>query len=350
MKALKILVTTVGGLTSSEILKALKENGERLVYLVGIDSFEHAVGRHFVDQFQVFPNSADNEAAFAEAVFDLVRKESIDLIIPCGNEDNLALARFREDSPCPVMVANHSDLLRAYDKGEVYRVLEESLPNFAPRYFIVNDLAGFRAASQKLGYPDCKLVVKPRFGRGGRGVYILSPDVRLDRLFISKPNAEYDYEHFERLIAEQGLQGDLIVMEHLSDPFHSIYSLCHEGEQLAAPNHVREWGTASQTYRGNICRDVELEHGAAGVVALFDLSYAVNMELATNRDGQPVLFDLNPRIAASCAVDREVGLNFPYLAAKIAIGESISVAMDELNLPQRFFRYFDHILGMSVAS
>ncbi len=343
MNALRILVTTVGGLTSPDILKALRENDERPVQLVGVDSFENAVGRYFVDQFKVLPYSGDDEARFADAVFDLARKASIDLVVPCGNEDNLALARFRAGAPCPVMVANHATLLRAYDKGEVYRMLGASLAEHAPRYFIVTDHASFLAAARQLGYPKRKLVIKPRLGRGGRGVYTLAPDVGLDRLLVSKPSDEYTFEHFEGLLAEQGLKTDLIVMEHLGEPFHSVYSLCREGQQLAALDHVREWGGASQTFRGEIRRDRVLEQASANMVALFGLSFSINMELATSHDGRTVLFDLNPRIAASCAVDRDIGLNFPYLAVKIALGESVHVDLDTLDLPKRFIRHFSHV-------
>ena len=342
MSKLRILVTTVGGLTSPDILKALKNNGERAVELFGVDPFEFAVGRSFVDHFKVLPYSGSSEKLFVEELFDLAKKLKVDLIVPCGNEDNLAISRFSSDSPCPVMVADRDVLVTAYDKGKVYGVLSESLGPHAPRHFIVNDYEGFRNAKRELGFPDQKLVVKPRFGRGGRGVFTLSADLGLKELFGNKPSSEYSIEFFESLFACQKFPVEILVMEHLSEPFHSVYSLCYEGTQYIAVDHLREWGSASQTYRGKIHVDPLAEEIAGQVVSLFNLSFAVNMEFGISDDGRFVLFDLNPRIAASCAVDRDIGINFPFLAAKLALGEGVKIDSEHLRLPRRFIRYFDY--------
>ncbi|MBR2111519.1 MAG: hypothetical protein IJ950_00955, partial [Helicobacter sp.] len=90
MKKLRILVTTIGGLTSPDCLLALRHNGEREVFLLGSDAFSGACGKSFVDKYELSPNSASDEVAFVEFIHKMVKQYDIDVIIPCGNADNLA--------------------------------------------------------------------------------------------------------------------------------------------------------------------------------------------------------------------------------------------------------------------
>ena len=343
MKKINVLITTVGGLTSPDILRALKDNNQYQLTLVGVDAFEFAVGKHFVDYFEILPNSADDEKQFVQAIEKLVQKYKIDTVIPCGNEDNLALAKYHNLVSCKIMVGNYDDLLRAYDKGAVYKELADAMPEHAPKYSIVNDYQNFLKAVKNLGYPDKKIVVKPRFGRGGRGVYILGNDFSFDKVFKSKPISEYPFEFFDKILQQQKRFDDLIIMEYLSDKFYSVYSICKNGKNIFSLNHVRDWGNASQTFRGSVFYDAKIEAIASKVIQTFNLSFTNNMELATADDGRIILFDLNPRIGASSGIDKDIGFNFPLEAMNLALGKDITVNKNNFIHPQVFLRFFDQV-------
>lgn len=344
MGEFRILITTVGGLTSPDIIQSIKKNGKEDIYLLGVDPFEFAVGRCFVDCFQIVPDSTKDEDGFIKAINGLVKQYSIDLVLPCGNEDNLALAKRRREISAKIMVGNYDDLIKAYDKAAVYIAIKDNLPQFAPKFYLVNNYSDFMEAVYKLGYPEKKAVVKPRFGRGGRGVYILSGKLDYDTVFKSKPIGEYPLEFFKKILKEKDEFEELIIMEFLTKPFYSVYSLCQDGSNIVSLTHTREWGNASQTFRGQVYYDANIEHLASKTIKIFNLSYTNNMELGTSRTtGQIVLYDLNPRIAASCAIDRYIGLNFPYEAVKIARGERVLVNKDSFPGGKRFLRYFDQV-------
>lgn len=343
MDKLKVLMTTVGGLTSPDIIKAIRENREREIELIGVDQFEFAIGRFFVDKFDTVPNSEENELEFINKIEHLVQKYNVDLIIPCGNEDNLALAKNKNAISTKIMVSDFKDLIRAYDKGEVYQTLSRELPEFAPNFYIVNTYSTFVKAIREIGYPEKKVVIKPTFGRGGRGVYILNGNLDYKSVFELKPTGEFPLEFFEKLLFNKEKFDDLIIMECLEAPFYSVYSLCKNGENLISMNHIREWGNASQTFRGLVYHDEYIEKFADKVIKLFNLSYTNNMELATNIDGRIVLFDLNPRIGASSGIDRHIGLNFPDLAINIALGIEVKIDKGRFKNKKRFIRYFDEV-------
>ena len=114
---MKILITTVGGLTSPDIILAYKEKG---IEVVGVDPFEEAVGRFFVDRFFTVPFSREDEEGFVNRINQLLKEEpNISAIIPCGNEDVLTVAKNRHRFSVPCMVSDYQALEKAFDKSWV---------------------------------------------------------------------------------------------------------------------------------------------------------------------------------------------------------------------------------------
>ncbi|WP_170126819.1 ATP-grasp domain-containing protein [Helicobacter anseris] len=343
MKKLRILITTIGGLTSSDLIYALRKNKEREVELFGLDAFEWAVCKTMVDHFCICPNSTEDEEIFANFVNNYARQNAIDIIIPCGNEDNLALAKYKEKFQTPILVGSYNSLIKAYDKGAVYDFLRDRLPQHAPKFKIVKNLQEFQEALAFLNFPQNKIVIKPRFGRGGRGVYIIGNCFNFDNFFHKKPENEVDIKTIEAILKQQENFEELIVMEYLTSPFLSAYSLCYQGKNILTLKHIREWGNASQTYRGLVSYDEDMEKLCSKVIEIFNLTYTNNMELAFNQNGNIVLFDLNPRIGASSAIDTDIGFNFPYLAIKLLLQEEIKINKELLPTQSRFLRYFSYL-------
>lgn len=342
MRKLKILITTIGGLTSPDLFYALKNNGEREIVCYGIDSFEWAICRNMVAKFAICPNSAKDEKKFAKFVQSFCIEHNIDLIIPCGNEDNLALAKYRDLIDTPIMISPYTSLVQSYDKGLVYQALQKHLPQHCPKFKIFNSYAGFKEALSFLNFPQKKIVIKPRNGRGGRGVYIINSSFDFQTFFSKKPENEVAFETIDSILRTQENFEDLIAMEYLQDPFISAYSLCQDGNNLLTLKHIREWGNASQTYRGLVSYDAQLEEICSSIIKLFNLSYTNNMELAHNENGDIILFDLNPRIGASSSIDSDIGLNFPYLAIKLLLQEDFSINKQNFLNSKRFIRHFTH--------
>ncbi|WP_300859645.1 ATP-grasp domain-containing protein [uncultured Helicobacter sp.] len=341
MNKLRIFITTIGGLTSPDCLLALRNNGEREVFLYGSDSFSGACGRKFVDIFEQSPDSAKDTKGFIDFMLSMVKKYQIDVIIPCGNDDNLALSQYKKHFDIPIMVGEYEDLVIAYDKLAVYENLKKELPQYAPKYHLVSTFEDFLKAIFSLGYPHKKCVIKPRLGRGGRGVYILSDSLLQKEVFSIKPANEMPLSFFESILKDKRSFDDLIIMEYLQEPFVSAYSLCQKGKNIITMEHIREWGNASQTYRGYVRYNESLEELCSHIIQTFSLDYTNNMELAHNENASLVLFDLNPRLGASSGVDTYFGLNFPYFALKLALGENIHIDKNLYKDKQyRFYRYF----------
>jgi len=80
VRPLTVMVTASGAPGTAALLRALRENGEREVRLVGTDMSERSVGRHLCDAFHLVP--AGSDPAFPEAIRELAEREGADAILP----------------------------------------------------------------------------------------------------------------------------------------------------------------------------------------------------------------------------------------------------------------------------
>ena len=75
MRPLTVLLTASGVPGCPALIRALRENGEREVRLVGTDMSDLAIGRHFCDAFHVVPPGTD--PGFPDALVEICGREHV---------------------------------------------------------------------------------------------------------------------------------------------------------------------------------------------------------------------------------------------------------------------------------
>ncbi len=326
--SLNVLVTMVGAQTSPGILRAIKDNGEREIHLIGVDPVELIPGASFVDSFYRITPSFENEEKFIDELLDIANREKVDIILPCGNEDCLAISKniclFKEQNII-VISSNYATLINAFDKHFAYNLISKHSPENAPESYLIKSLDDFIHYAEKLGYPHNKIVMKPRHGRGGRGVYIIDPKINLHSLLSEKPSGSLPYQVIMSFLEQKTAFSEFLLMEYLPGDIYSVYCLCNQGNSVLTIPNKRIWGTASNTLIGEVTIDHKFIEPAEKLCQEFKFDYNINIEMKISRAGIPIIFDVNPRIAASTAIFRSIGCNLPYLSIKIALGESLNL-------------------------
>src|SRR3989442_5195213 len=97
------MVTAAGAPGTAALLRALRQNGEREVRLVGTDMSERSVGRHLCDAFHIVPAGAD--PSFPETMLEVAQGENVDAILPQSSFDLEGLAKHVDRFPMPVLVS-----------------------------------------------------------------------------------------------------------------------------------------------------------------------------------------------------------------------------------------------------
>jgi carbamoylphosphate synthase large subunit len=340
MRSLRVLVTASGAPGTAALLRALRDNGERDITLVGCDMNERAIGRLLCEAFrQVPPGSSP---LFPESVLRLCRDERIDVVLPQSSHDLLGLAEARTDFAAEgitVLIASPEAVRAANDKAGCYALLDE-IGVRAPAWRRVRGGRELARAAQDLGYPFAPVCFKPVFGSGSRGFRIIEATVdRQAQLLHERPGSlSFRLEEIVDLLPEVG--GDeLLVMELVEGGERTIDGIAAGGRLLLGHPKTREAMRAGLAMYFETFVDDDLMEVARRIVAALGLDHFFNIQLV----GDAVI-EVNPRISTVVYQD---DLNLPYLGVKRALGE---IDADELvayahriRPTRRALRFFDQV-------
>ena len=171
MKPLTVMVSASGAPGTAALLRALRENGEREVRLVGTDMSPQAVGRHLCDAFHVVPPGSD--PSYGRAMAELSFRERVDAVLPQSSFDLLGLAESKDLFDAAVLVASPEAIRRSNDKADSYAMLD-AIGVRGPAWRRVQGDEAVAEAARELGYPAEDVALKPVFSSGSRGFRILS--------------------------------------------------------------------------------------------------------------------------------------------------------------------------------
>jgi carbamoyl-phosphate synthase large subunit len=336
-RPITVLVSASGAPGTAALLRALRENGEREVRLVGTDMAERSVGRHLCDAFHLVP--AGSDPGFPDAMLDVAARESVDVVLPQSSFDLQGLAAHRDRFPIPVLVSHPDTIHRSNDKAETYAFLHRiGVP--APRFRRVKGAAQVDAAARELGYPERAVCFKPVFSSGSRGFRVLDPTVdRAHQLLHERPGSvAMRLEEAVELLPDDG-GPDLLVMELATGGERTIDGIADGQRVVLGHPKTREAMRAGLAMYFVALEDPDLMEIADRIVAELGIEWFFNIQLVGDH-----VIEVNPRIST---IVYQEDLNLPYLGVKRALGEISDDALASLQARVRpgrtALRYFDQL-------
>jgi carbamoyl-phosphate synthase large subunit len=335
-KPTTILVTAAGAPGAAALLRGLRENGEREVRLVGVDMSERAIGRHLADAFHLVPPGAD--VGYADAILDVVERESVDVVLPQSSHDLPQLAAERGRFPVPVIVSGTETVRRSNDKAETYELLQR-IGVRGPEFRRVTGAAGVEAAARELGYPDRPVCFKPVFSSGSRGFRVLDPTVdRAHQLLYERPGAvAMRLEEAVELLPEDGV--DLLVMELATGGERTVDGIADGTKIVLGHPKTREAMRAGLAMYFESLDDEALMETANRIVEGLEIEWFFNIQLVGD-----VVIEVNPRIST---IVYQEDLNLPWLAVKRALreisDEELAALQGRVRPGRTALRFFDQV-------
>lgn len=274
-----VLVTGVGGPAGRASASFLSAQGIRVI---GTDILDVCAA---VDEFHLVPRGDDPE--FVPAILDLLRFAHPFLLIPTVSEELPAIARAREmvrmlgvglyiSDPDVVDLAN--------DKLATARMLDElGIP--VPKTLYFPDGVRGNVVGRELDYP---FIVKPRVGRGGRGVHLCQQDSEL----VGLSQSAVVYQEF--------MPGNEYDVNLFAYPAGSVKALAVLQKTSMKQGMV---GNALTVQRV-IHRDVA-ELGLR-VASAISLEGPIDMDVRLGSDGVPRILEINARVGANVLAAPEV--------------------------------------------
>ena len=332
-----VLVTATGAPGTAALLRALRENGERDVRLVGADMSERSVGRRLCDAFHIVP--AGEDPGFADALLDVVGRESVDVVLPQSSFELLALADARDRFPVPVLVSSPETVRRSNDEAETYALLQRiGVPTIEFRR--VHGARELDRAARELGYPERAVCFKPVFSSGSRGFRILDATVdRTYQLLHERPGSvSLRLEEAVELLSEED-GTELLVMELATGGERTIDGIADGTRVVLGHAKTREGMRAGLAMYFVTLDDPGLVEIADRIVRELAIEWLFNIQLV---GGQVI--EVNPRIST---IVYQEDLNLPWLAVRRALGEisdeELAALRGRVRPGRTTLRYFDQV-------
>jgi carbamoyl-phosphate synthase large subunit len=277
---IKLLFTGGSGAATIEAVKALKQTGR--YEIVTADAIALSAGFSFADRSYVIPFGADE--SFIEGLREIVRRERPQFIIPGVDEEIPKVHAFvREEAPeIRVLTPSAAFCDLVLDKWTMAQALSAHGLSVA-RTWLASDAA-------EATYPA---IIKPRVGRGSRGLAFLDNAADLREYLRASPQAPDRFVVQERLT---GIEFTTSVVVTLDGTFLAVVP--KEAVDKRGITHVGVTRSVPEIHE--LCRAIARELDPRG---------PFNVQLVLDRERVPRVFEINPRYSTTMALTIAAGIN-----------------------------------------
>lgn len=276
---MKTLLFTGGGGAGSEALSRLF-NGQ---YEVHFSDADNAAKPHSIpsNRWHQIPFAA--APSFVHELRHLCRDIDVTVLIPGVDEELLPVAQARASMSCEVMLPPLAFIKTHLDKQASNSLLhQQGLP--VPRTHTLSDHEG-------IPFP---CIVKPRQGRGSRGVAIVHSEQELQaHVLLSRRRPE-----------------EFIVQELLAGQEYTVMMAADPAGQLRAVVPVKVGIKRGITLRAETDCDERVIAACAAIHAAQPVPGCYNIQLVKTEAGDVKPFEINPRISTTACLALAAGVDF----------------------------------------
>ncbi len=316
-----ILITDAAWRTAVTSVRSLGRAGLRVALGEAAGQF---AANHEPPSFQsrycagtvTLPDYTIDQAAYLDAIADFVRDHEVKVLLPVGDSSITMLAPHRKrfaEVGCTLAVPSDDALEIANDKIRTLE-LADKLGIPYPKSLPVVNVEDVRAAEAAFGYP---YVVKPTVSWTGQGTAErVAPTEVINEAEAVKATENYLATGCE-VIAQQLASGDRI----------SISLFIADGKLLAycgctALRTTPPLGGVS-VQRVSIPVAEDLLEASVNLATTAGLEGACEVEYRCDAKGNPLLMEINPRLAGTLENAMHSGVNFPLMIWQWATGQPI---------------------------
>lgn len=271
-----ILITGIGGDIAQGVATIVREKRPG-VYLIGVDVHDQHGGHLFVDRFALVPSAGSPN--YLDAIKTIVRKYSIDMVIPMSEPELAVASPFSELAPGVQWITPGEQVVRVgLDKLETMRALSGlgiPVPWTKPV-----------SKGRPISYP---CILKNRLGSGSRAVFTVANDEDADYLVKRYPGAIY-----QELLEPANREVTCAVYRSRTGEVASLLML----RRL----------TGGFTGWAKVIKHDETSRMCEAIAQGLDLQGSMNVQLRLTDKG-PRVFEINPRFSSTVLMRHRIGFS-----------------------------------------
>jgi len=273
---MRVLVTGIGGPAGKAVASFLTKKS---CHTIGVDMNPDVKSLDITSFYSV---PAGNSTGFIERLLNITIEERIQQIIPTVDEELIPIAEHKSlfENCGKILVISPLEAIKiCRDKYKTALFLRErNVP--CPHTILAEDGIHFHLP----------VLVKPRLGRGGRGIAIFE-----DRLKLEAARSLYD--------------SSFVFQEFVSGAEYDANLFIHNGKILVNQVLLKKklehgnFGNALETVKIN---DSEIEDLAAKTAMALKLEGPADIDIRKDEQGTPKILEVNPRVGANVLKARAV--------------------------------------------
>ena len=254
--------------------------------------------------------------AYLEYCLDFCKKYKIDLFVPRRgmlkiSENRALFERYGTRLLCEPDTA----LLKTVEKKSLfYAACAHAGITEIPAYEIVDTPDAFYAAYEKLTAQGLVPCFKPVDGEGGSGFRVIREDAKTLSWLLNPVTHRVSIEQVMAILKNYPTFPPLMVLEYLDGTEYSVDCLGHKQTLLCAVQRKKLDGR-----RRALVDEREVGALCKRIYSAFPLSYVSNIQIKYG-GGLPKILEINPRMSGGLHISCHSGVNFPYLAVRLALG------------------------------
>lgn len=333
MRDICVLIASMRSSSNLGIGELIKNNqaGRGVkVFHVGSINEMYMPASFFQDGYEFGPQPGTD--TYLEYLARFCRNNKIDVVFPRDTRI-LSMSAAKQLEDCGVRVIRQQSCTNpeVFDDKHAFYQIAASIGLLVPQYRVVCSLADFIAAVKEIEDNGKIPCFKPRTGIGGRGFRIIREYNELDNLLTGYAGASITFENAVRIFSQQETFSDLLVMEYLDGVEYSIDCLSWQGNPfVVVPRRKVEYAQMGSYSVQRLEKNAEIVNLAETIISHFQLDYISNVQIRYSGE-RPYLLEVNPRASGGINISCLSGVNFPYAAVQLALGEKMDINKPELD-------------------
>ena len=342
---INVLLTCANAQISPSVFKLLKAS-DYVDKVVGIDanSYPGCLGKEFFDTFYKVPNGESPD--YFQHIETIVKKEKIRVLFPASDEELFILSERREQLQsnynCSVVSASKEVVNHVSNKAELCKqinlITENKVSFFEPK-----TLEDLEQALIKLGHPQKKVLLKPKFGRGSKGIKIICEERSEILNFEDKFNSfikSADLLSFFKKNPDH--LRDYLVSEYLTGEKYSSDILAKNGEihhSIQRSNGINPKLNPPTQY-AEIVNFHDIKEFNQKICKHFKIDNFAQIEVGRDSQDKLKIIEINARLDATLPITMGLGHNYyDYLIHKQLFGVFPEIT-DNWRSGTFFYRYW----------
>lgn len=286
------MLTGAGGAALPALIDGLRAKGYRAV---AVDADANAAGLYLADRGYRIPFAAD--PAFPDVLRAICRAENVAALVPLVDEELLPVAQLAEEEHIVLIAPQKSFTALCLDKYALMQRLAGSGIPVPPTRLLRDGWDGLR-------FP---LILKPRTGRGSRGVRVVATPGELETHLVSvRPD-------METTLIQPRIEGTEYTVSVVVWRDGTVRAVVPK-EIIDKRGITRLAVTRRHDAIDRLCRHIQERLRADG---------PFNVQLRLDLDGTPLPFEINPRFSTTVTLTQAAGVDELGSLVDMALGHAV---------------------------